>query len=418
MRFKPQTPSLESEQPLQTEGETNPFLDNVAEPEVAETTPVSEIPEAVLVEDTSNSPEAIEAHVQEGASDVHSAVTEVEDIGDALVGLESIALQLHRIKDSGATVSAESVSFLTLAVANATRKFPAVDNGVPAMEDFVLNPARASTVSLESVGAKIKTAFEAFITMIKNLIQRIGAFLGHITSGGAVAERKAKSLLEKLDKVNTNAKSTKEISFPAAVVNPVLSVGSINKLTDIISSVNKAKFSEVLAIFNKLKAGRNGEISLGELTSEMQKIFEAYGKFADDAYIGNLSFKNTEFPPAITLVDAEAKSYPCPNQKTVKDYLNANIKLTQGIVELKKSSRERAAALATLTQVLKATQDSMSRDSENVKMGTISLIRATIQFINKLVSFETRVLGRALQAANAINNVCAASITALEAYDK
>lgn len=418
MRFKPQTPSLESEQPVPVEGETNPFLDNVADPEVAETTPETEIPEAVLVEDTSTSPEAVEAQVQESASDVHTAVTEVEDIGDAIVGLESIAIQLHRIKAAGATVSAESASFLSLAVANATRKFPAAEIGVPAMEDFVLNPERASTVSLESVGVKIKAAFEAFVTMIKNMIQRIAAFMGHITSGGAVAERKAKSLLEKLDKVNTNAKSTKEISFPAVLVNPVLSNGAINKLTDVITSVNKAKFAEVLAIFEKIKQGRHGDITIGELTSEMQKIFESYGKFSDDAYIGNLSFKNTDFPPAIVLVDAEAKSYPCPNQKTVKDYLQSNIKLAQAITELKKTSRERATALGNLMTVLKATQDQLSRDPENLKMGVMALVRGAIQFINKLVSFETRILGRALQASNAINNVAAASITALEAYDK
>src|SRR5690606_26220402 len=116
------------------------------------------------------SPEAVEAQVQESASDVHNAVTEVEDIGDAIVGLESIAIQLHRIKAAGATVSAESASFLSLAVANATRKFPTAEIGVPAMEDFVLNPERASTVSLESVDVKIKAAFEAFVTMIKNMI--------------------------------------------------------------------------------------------------------------------------------------------------------------------------------------------------------------------------------------------------------
>lgn len=415
MRFNPQTPSLESDTAAPVE-DVNPFLDNVADADVAEeVTPEVAIPDAVLNEDASNSPEAVEAQAQAAATEVAEAVNEVEDLGVAVVGLESIAIQLRRIQDAGATVSAESVSFLQIAVDNACRKFPAVETSVPAMEEFVLNPQRASTVSLESVGVKIKAAFEAFINMIKNLMQRIAAFLGHITSGGAVAERKAKSLLDKLAKVNTNAKSTKEISYPAAIVNPVLSAAAINKLTDTISTVDKAKFSGLKDVFDRMQTGK--AVTVGELTEQLHKVFDSYGKFADDAYIGNLSFKNDDFPPTIVLVDAEAKSYPCPNQKTVKDYLEANIKLATQITNLKASSRERATVLGQLMASLKKTQDSMSKDP-GAKTGDLTLIRHAVQFVNKLVSFETRLLGRALQASNAINNVCASAITALEAYDK
>lgn len=422
MRYQPII-SQENDTAVEVTAEpTNPFLDSLNESvEPNEPiNPTAEVIEPELAEDTSATPEAIEASMLTEGSHVDEISEKVGDVTDAVVGLESIYLQLQKIRDAEGTVSAESHGFMTIAYTQSVRKFPALRNtALASMEDFAMNSDRAGTMSMESVADKLKNGYDAMVKFFKELIERIKAFFGHILSGAAVISRKSKSLLERLKTVNENASSDSEITMPPVLNNPTLTEANITELTNVILSISKVSYRELTDLYSRTIKGGETSINVGEMMDAMRKVFDSYGKMADNVYLGNLSFTNDDFPPVIKLLDASPRNVKTYPKAKVKGYLENNIKLGDAIGDLKECQKDRTTALTSMMVILKNYSDSHRADdkrSDALKM--IELISAGISFIRKLTTFENKVLTRAIQTANAINNTCAASIKNLEAHDK
>ena len=402
-------------------GDTNPFLDSLnagageALPDPVEPINTTEEVDVSLAEDT---PEAIEASVLSAGADVVAVAERVGDITDTVVGLENIALQLQKIRAAEGTVSAESYGFLTIAYNQTVRKFPALQktNNLPSMEDFAMNSQRASTVSLESVVSKIQAGYEAVVKFIKDLIERVKAFFGHILSGGAVIDKKARSLKERLKTVNDNAKG-KDITLPAVLCNPVLTKAAIENLAKAVGSVGLVSYRDVMSTYERVM--KDESFVVAEALKSFHKVFDAYGKLSDNVYLGNLSFNNDDFPPVIKLLEASTRQVKPFTKSTMNDYLDENIRLAGVITQLKSNQEERVKALTAMMASIKHMSDQGNKsDTRSEFRKQLELAQSAVQFFRKTTVFENKLLSRTIQVGNAINNAVAASIGSLEAYDK
>lgn len=397
MRYQAKTVSLESDElplPVEESGieyqePENPFLDTLSE------TPVVEA-----------APEVIETAIAEDVVGVTDVVNTVEDVATAIESLEAIALHLHSLKDAGKSVSVESVALLNLGVDNAVRKFPAFKKTVTvdSLENFTLSSVDATNVSLENIGGKIKAGYEALVAFVKSMWEKFKAFIGNVMSGAAQAEKAARDNLEALKTVNKDRATTTDITIPAILNNPVLSVQAIGKLTDIIGSISMSNYRDVIKIMERIKGGE--QLTLGEASEAMHKIFDAYGRMKEDVYLGNLSFDNDQFPPSVKLLEAEDRTAKALKLSQVKEFSEANIKLCSSIGILRKTARERHAVISQLTASITA----VAQKAESGEIKTLGIMRSTIQMLSKLNAFESRVLGRSVKVANAINQVCSQSI--------
>lgn len=402
MRYQAKQTSLEGDLPLPVPTEEpgveyqepeNPFLDSLTEAPVVEA-----------------SPEVIETVIAEDAGAVVDVVHTVEDVSVAIESLEAVALHLHQLKDEGKAISVESLTLLNIGVDNAVRKFPAFKKSVTvdSLENFTLDASNATNVSLENIGAKIKAGYEALVAFLKSMWEKFKAFIGNIVSGATQAEKAARANLEALKTANKDRAATAEITIPAILNNPVLSTQAITKLTDVIDSIGMTNYREVIVILNRIKAGEN--ITIPEASEAMHKIFDAYGRMKEDVYLGNLSFENDQFPPSVKMLEGEDRTAKALKLGQVKEFTEANIKLCASITILRKSANERHQAIAQMTAAISAVvQKAQNPDGPS---NTLQVIRSMIQMLSQLNAFETRILGRSVKVANAINQVCSQSIKA------
>ena len=371
----------------------NPFLDSLTE------TPVVE-----------ESPEVIETAIAEDAGDVVDAVHTVEDVAVAIESLEAVALHLHQLTGEGKSISVESLALLNIGVDNAVRKFPAFKKSVTvdSLENFTLDATNATNVSLENIGAKIKAGYEALVAFLKSMWEKFKAFIGNIVSGATQAEKAARANLEALKTANKDRAATTEITIPAILNNPVLTTQAITKLADVIGSIGITNYRDVIVILNRIKAGEN--ITIPEASEAMHKIFDAYGRMKEDVYLGNLSFENDRFPPSVKMLEGEDRTAKALKLGQVKEFTEANIKLCASIAILRKSANERHQAIAQMTAAIAAVmQEAQNPDGPS---NTLQVTRSMIQMLSQLNAFETRILGRSVKVANAINQVCSQSIKA------
>ena len=402
MRYQAKQTSLEGDLPLPVPTEEpgveyqepeNPFLDSLTEAPVVEA-----------------SPEVIETVIAEDAGAVVDVVHTVEDVSVAIESLEAVALHLHQLKDEGKAISVESLTLLNIGVDNAVRKFPAFKKSVTvdSLENFTLDASNATNVSLENIGAKIKAGYEALVAFLKSMWEKFKTFIGNIVSGATQAEKAARANLEALKTANKDRAATAEITIPAILNNPVLSTPAINNLTYVIGSIGMTNYREVIVILNRIKAGEN--ITIPEASEAMHKIFDAYGRMKEDVYLGNLSFENDQFPPSVKMLEGEDRTAKALKLGQVKEFTEANIKLCASITILRKSANERHQAIAQMTAAISAVvQKAQNPDGPS---NTLQVIRSMIQMLSQLNAFETRILGRSVKVANAINQVCSQSIKA------
>lgn len=403
MRYQAKQTSLEGDLPLPVPTEEpgveyqepeNPFLDSLTEAPVVEA-----------------SPEVIETVIAEDAGAVVDVVHTVEDVSVAIESLEAVALHLHQLKDEGKAISVESLTLLNIGVDNAVRKFPAFKKSVTvdSLENFTLDATNATNVSLENIGAKIKAGYEALVAFLKNMWEKFKAFIGNIVSGATQAEKAARANLEALKTANKDRAATAEITIPAILNNPVLSTPAINNLTYVIGSIGMTNYRDVIVILNRIKAGEN--ITIPEASEAMHKIFDAYGRMKEEVYLGNLSFENDQFPPSVKMLEGEDRTAKALKLGQVKEFTEANIKLCASITILRKSANERHQAIAQMTATISAVvQKAQNPDGPS---NTLQVIRSMIQMLSQLNAFETRILGRSVKVANAINQVCSQSIKAV-----
>lgn len=409
MRYQPTQVSLESdelpptEETIQYQEPENPFLDTL-----------SATADDAAIE---AAPEVIETAIVEDSAEVVDTANTIEDVAIAVESLESIAVYLNDLQKQGKSVSVESVALLNLSVDNATRKFPAFKQmkTVDSLENFTLDASSATTTSLENIGDKIKAGYEALKKFLKDLWEKFKAFLGNILSGAAQAEKKAKAHLDATKTANTDRRAGGEITIPAILNNPVLTTKAIQGLEAAVGSIGSVSYGDLLAVMERVKM-RDRDITMESITSSLHKVFDAYARLGDDIYLGNLSFSNDQFPPTIKLVDGEARKAKPLTIPLVKEMLNENIKLCGQIAKLRQSLNERAKAISNLSSMMEmianrqnngVSQDVAARPDE-----VLRYLRSMMTILSKVKAFETRILGRAVQVANAINSVCEQSIKA------
>lgn len=393
MRFQPPKVSLESDEQLPVEEgieyqePENPFLDTLSNEEPVELTP-----------------EQHEVAIVETVGEVTETAAVVEDVAVAVESLEAIALHLQQLKDKDESVSVEGVALLNLSFDNAVRKFPAFKQTetVDSLENFAISPASATNVSLENIGDKIKAGYEAIVKFIKDLIAKFKELVEKVFSSAATARRAAQANIEALKTANKDrAVPSTEITIPAILNNPVLTVQGVATLEGVIKSIGSTSYDEVVAILDRADG-----ITVEEAQSALHKAFDAYARLKDDVYLGNLSFNNDAFPPSVKLLEGSDRSARVLKLNQVQEYSQAVIKLCDELDDLRVTSRKRHVALTNL--VARVKHNAKSPDAQS----SLQIIRGVLQMTSKLQAFESRVMGRAIQVANAINKVCADSIKA------
>lgn len=390
MRYKP-TISQEEAALAAPEQETveNPFLTETSAPMDAPQMTPTEI-DAVLAE-----PEVV---VDE--QPMLDIVQKYEDVDQAVTGLESIYLQLQSI--GSGQISTEAMSFCSIAVDQALVKFPHLKS--------------TDTPSLESIGDKIKKGIAALGELIKQFIEKVKQFAVAVFNSSASIKRKAEALQERMKKINPNGRPKTEITIPGLLNNPSLNGPNIHALGQMIDTFANTSFKPALDLFESIKLGK--ELSSdAELLLALQKAFDGYGRLQDKGpFIGNLTFKNDKFPPSINLLEAPTRTQPPLKIPTINDYLKQTVELTKHIAQLEKTSKERANALASLMTMLNTGANELNKEEGKEHSSLFAVIREGIRLLQQIQSFESRVLSRVLNTANAIIGICSQSIKALEAF--
>lgn len=362
---------------------------------VEETTPVAEEPivdaAEPVAEDTSGTPEAAELDVQEAAEEMDETQEQIENVNEATEGLEALALTLAQISVEGIEVTPLAAQMLNNQYDFACRKFPVLRQQslrVASCEDFAISNEDATTVSLEKVMDGIKNGVKAVIEFLKNLGQQFLKLLGHVLSASAVMKRKAESLQAQAKSFKGEAK---EVSVASLLTSKDLSVASIKELADALNAIG-TKGYEALA---------NGGGNIGA-DAHVDSVKGFFGK----TFIGGFKIENTTGGPGITSVAGKDGVKIKLSATEAGALAGAVVKLAEAIEAYKRGESVRKNVVKKLTD--EATALSNSTGGENA--GKLQALRKRMNAVSELMSFEKRLIGKALAVGNATNNVVAAAI--------
>lgn len=375
--------------PVETVEETTPVEAVPGEGEVTEE-PVVDAAEPV-VEDTSGTPEAAELDVQEAAEGMDETQEQIENVNESVEGLEALALTLAQISVEGIEVTPLAAQMLNNQYDFAVRKFPVLRTQplrVASCEDFAVSNEDATTVSLEKVMDGIKNGVKAVIEFLKNLGQQFLTLLGHVLSASAVMKRKAESLQAQAKSFKGDAK---EVSVAGLLTSKDLSVASIKELADALNAIG-TKGYEALA---------NGGGNIGA-DAHVDSVKSFFGK----TFIGGFKIENTNGGPGLTSVAGKDGVKIKLSAAEAGALAGAVVNLAQAIEAYKRGESVRKNVVKKLTD--EATALSNSTGGENA--GKLQALRKRMNAVSQLMSFEKRLIGKALAVGNATNNVVAAAI--------
>lgn len=375
--------------PVETVEETTPVEAVPGEGEVIEE-PVVDAAEPVA-EDTSGTPEAAELDVQEAAEDMDETQEQIENVNEATEGLEALAITLAQISVEGIEVTPLAAQMLNNQYDFAVRKFPTLRHQslrVASCEDFAVSNEDATTVSLEKVMDGIKNGVKAVIEFLKNLGQQFLTLLGHVLSASAVMKRKAESLQAQAKSFKGDAK---EVSVAGLLTSKDLSVASIKELADALNAIG-TKGYEALA---------NGGGNIGA-DAHVDSVKSFFGK----TFIGGFKIENTNGGPGLTSVAGKDGVKIKLSAAEAGALAGAVVNLAQAIEAYKRGESVRKNVVKKLTD--EATALSNSTGGENT--GKLQALRKRMNAVSQLMSFEKRLIGKALAVGNATNNVVAAAI--------
>ena len=375
--------------PVETVEEVAPIEAVPGEGEVA-AEPIVDAAEAV-VEDTSGTPEAAELDVQEAAEEVDETQEQIENINDATEGLEALALTLAQISVEGLEVTPLAAQMLNNQYDFAVRKFPALKAStmrVASCEDFTVSQEDATTVSLEKVMDNIKNGVKAVIEFLKNLGQQFLTLLGHVLSASAVMKRKAESLQ---DQAKSFKGEPKEVSVAGLLTSKEFSVASIKELTDVLNAIGTKGYEALAA----------GEGAIGA-DAHVSSIKGFFGK----TFIGGFKIENTNGGPGLTSVAGKDGVKTKMSATEAGAYAGAVVNLAQSIEAYKRGESVRKNVVKKLTDEATALTNAAGGESA----GKLQALRKRMKAVSELMSFEKRLIAKALAVGNATNNVVAAAI--------
>lgn len=367
--------------------------------ETVETEEVVEPVVETVVEDTSGTPEAVELDVQDAGVEIEETETQIADINEAAEGLEGIALTLAQISYEGLAVSPLAAQMLNDHYAFVTRKFPklAASEVVASCESFRTDSVEATNVSLESVVEKIKKAGQAMAKMLKDLLQQFLAFLGNVVSASGVMKRKADALQEKAKAYKGEAK---EVAIATQLTSKELSVASIKELADLLNDIGTKAYEQ----FTSINAG-TGDSDIDDMLKNGPFV-ESLKKHFGKTFIGGFKLENTTGGPALSGVEGKEGVKVKLSASEAAALASAVANLAQAIEAYKRGESVRKKVLLHLTGV----SEGIDAVEEERKPRFMQTIRRAIRAISQQMAFEKRLVSKALNVGNTVNNIVASAV--------
>lgn len=386
--------SFENQGEVKAEPEdTNPFIADTD----AETEKVDNI-----VDDSVSETETIGAQI----ANVIETTGTIEDVATSTESLCAIYAHLAAIESQHKTISVESASLLQISYDNAVRKFPAfmaTKNRIPSMEAFELDAGRQQTVSLETIGGKIKSGIAALVKFVKELIAKIKALWDRFRDNAGNVLSQANDIKSKISSLyddDSKRRQSPKVTLPALLVTPRLDTESSRRLTNLVTMVTDNAFSGITTLLTK------ETVTGDEVEQAVRKIAERYKAASGKQYLGGFSLNMSKTIPEFASVSADKDAeIDMPNKKQIESYLDQNIALLNAIIKGEASQRDRAKSLEQLVKKLESMKDTKGQQ--------VSDIRKAISALNGFQRFEAQLIGRALGTARSINALCEKSFAGL-----
>lgn len=371
---------------------------------VEETVAVEPVDEEALVADTSGTPETAELDVVEADAAAGDVTGKMDQVGDAVEALESMAIQIATLSLENREPSPATVAALNIQYDFITRNFPKMqksESRVASCEDYAADYEKAHNVSLESVMGKIKEGAKAVWKWFRDLATKIAAFFGHALSAATVMGNKAKALKEKAQRTN----EYKVVDVPA-IIGGKLDAQHIKTLTDFLKAMATQDYKELATAIEKGEETKESATYYAILSGGSSKAIRAY-KGKD--LIGNIKITGGDTSYfKCELSEGKASTIKF-GKGTAVGIADAVIALSEALGDYKRTQAVRIAA----EKRINAAESKIGDDQ-----GKMARASKWLRGFGEVRAFERRIVARALAVGNAANNVLSKAVVEAKADDK
>lgn len=246
-------------------------------------------------------PEAEQVEVSEEVQETEEIADESEELEEDVEALESIQLILKNSLSQGGldTVSVEMFNLTMDKILN--KHGIASKDLVPSMEDFGDNRYHATQVSMEKVGAALKSFKNGAIDVFKQLWQNLKKMVFKIIQffKGGIAKR-ADKLIEKAKSAKSNSWTTKEKQIKLYAANKLEIKGKVPSVSEIVKKYEAAVTAHTKYSSNYTKVVEEGVEALnaygGGVVSNDSVAIHNFVKAVDNSFTVSYSAasKNSE----------------------------------------------------------------------------------------------------------------------------
>lgn len=372
--------------------------------------------------DTSGTPEAAELDVQDAAADVEAAADDVESMDNTVANLESIALTLCNISLEGHQMTPAAVALLqnSVNIALTGRNGLNADIiGVASLEDFDLMEADALEASLEGVMDALESSKKTAVEFLRKLWANFVQFLKNMFSASEAALSKSNSAVKAVNEAK--GETTGEVELPS-ILGTEISAKRVDTLAALVEDIINAKTVGLEALLKGDGASKE------DLVKEFAKFNDPITGYKDKSFIGGFTVGvDSEGYPTVSSKEGQGSvKVKTPSVSELKAIAASTQKLAARLNDYQKGKGQREKFTNAL---IKANAESAGANSGNkvlddggnkfkaykeaAKAG-YSVASAAKTGWNKRINVETKVIGKAIAAVNAVNNVIAKSLKTIE----
>lgn len=353
--------------------------------------------------DTTDTPEAAELDAADAGAAMDEESDKIDQLDNTVDSLESILTTMATISQEGHEITGATARLLRATVDNAVSRIENLTSdglGIPSCEDFDLSPMNSWDVSMEAVGAAMLAGIRAAGNTAKELLKQFIEFIARIFDAAESARHKA----DLLDVAAGKATSTTgEVKVPAILTYGGNIEGGLKSLTSLVTAMVTTKYAD----FQVALKGE-GDDTWGAVQTAFERANASVVAFKQDQFAGGFTITSGEDGyPTIKATDArESKKIPSLTPAQCKAVIAANNKLIEQIIAYKKAGEARKQITNYFVSAL--TAQSANMDEKLLKR--INAKRKASALWSKRLAFENQLIGKALNVANAANNVVAASL--------
>lgn len=358
--------------------------------------------------DTSDAPEAAELDVADAIDETEEELDGADDVVDVVESLESLRCSLEAIQEQGVEFTPAAALLTQVAVDNAVSRLPGLSAsaiGVPSMEDFDYAPATSLTVSIEKIGETISAGFKASGDFIKKIWGKIKTFFIRIFDAAKGAKMKNDSIVKQLDGIDGSATAgDATVTVPGLV--GALNVRSVNNTLEVIKTINNSPVKIVDASMTAM-AGEDKSTITNIFNNGLTKLNGKVYPFGGMAF----SIEQGKVISVTSSAGGDAKAEKVPSLQELKSLAAANGNLIDVLIDIRKQEGRHKKVNETMTALNGKILNLRARKTENAELTKTmsSNANTAVSAYNQRVSFELNVIGKALSAANALNNVLASA---------